>query len=287
MEVGLVPCCPNGSRTPHSEYSPDNPNSISQLFETGDFGRGNVFVGWEQYRRLFGDSQAWQALLNTVRYTVLVVPLAVMFGLAAAVQLNGQVRGRSFFRTLYFVPMIATPAAVTMVWKWLYNEHFGLINVGLRQLGFSGQAWTVNPSLAPFSIALIGIWTSLGYCLVLFLAGLQEIPYDYYEASEIDGASRLRQFFSITLPLLSPTMFFVTVTLVIQSMQVFDLVFMMVDVTNPAYETTVSLVYLFYNNSFKYFDKGYGSVLVMLLLFTVMVVTVFQIRLQKRWTDQT
>ena len=137
------------------------------------------------------------------------------------------------------------------------------------------------------SIAIIGIWSIVGYNMVLLLAGLQEIPRDYYEASEIDGAGKVKQFFTVTLPLVTPTLFFVMVTTIIQSMQVFDVIYMMIDITNPAYEKTVSLVYLFYNNSFKYSDKGYGSAIVMLLLSIIMIITVIQIKVQKKWVNYT
>jgi multiple sugar transport system permease protein len=121
--------------------------------------------------------------------------------------------------------------------------------------------------------------------MVILLAGLQEIPRDFYEASDIDGASFTRQFFNITLPLVSPTLFFVTVTSVITTMQVFDVIYMMIDVANPAYNSTVSLVYLFYNNSFKYSNKGYGSAIVVLLLAIIMVITAIQMKAQKKWVN--
>ena len=186
---------------------------------------------------------------------------------------------------IYFIPMIAAPAAVTMVWRWMYNSQFGLLNAMLGKLGLEPVQWTTDPNIAIVSIAIIGIWSLIGYNMVLFLAGLQEIPRDYYEASEIDGASKLKQFFVVTLPLVTPTLFFVMVTTIIQSMQVFDVIYMMIDVTNPAYERTVSLVYLFYNNSFKYSDQGYGSTIVMLLLVIILIVTVIQLRVQKKWVN--
>jgi multiple sugar transport system permease protein len=255
---------------------------VLSFYKSGDFGQGNIFVGLQNYQRMFADAQVWGAVRNTLLYTVLVVPLTILISLVLAVLLNSRLPGKMVFRTIYFIPMVAAPAAVTMVWKWLYNTRFGLINHILTSLGLPAQNWINDPNLALISIAIIGIWSSIGYDMVLFLAGLQEIPKDYYEASSIDGANFLHRFFDITLPLISPTMFFVAVTSVIQNMQVFDLVYMMVDITNPAYNSTVSLVYLFYNNSFKYFDKGYGSTIVMLLLAIIMVITVIQTRAEKK-----
>ncbi|MFS0726534.1 carbohydrate ABC transporter permease [Paenibacillus sp. 1P07SE] len=253
------------------------------LFKSGDFGKGNVFVGVDNYVRMFGDAQVWHAVVNTIAYTLMVVPVSVALAIIIAVLLNGKVKGKSLFRTIYFIPMIAAPAAVTMVWRWLYNPQFGLINYGLVQAGLDPVKWTTDPQVALIAISIIGIWSIFGYNMVLLLASLQEIPRDYYEASDIDGASKLQQFFIVTIPLVTPTLFFVFVTTIIQSMQVFDVIYMMIDVTNPAYERTVSLVYLFYNNSFKYMDKGYGSSIIVLLLAMIMIFTYFQLKAEKKW----
>jgi ABC-type sugar transport systems, permease components len=255
------------------------------LFKSGDFGRGNIYVGLDNYRKMFSDVQVWHSVGNTLLYALLVVPTSIAISLIVAVFLNGKIRGKSIYRTIYFIPMIAAPAAVTMVWRWLYNEHFGLINYLLSRIGADAVDWVGNPKLSLISIAIIGIWSVIGYNMVLLLAGLQEIPKDFYEASDIDGASRFRQFFVITLPLLSPTLFFVVVTSIIQAMQVFDVIYMMIDVTSPAYEHTVSLVYLFYNNSFKYSNKGYGSAIVILLLAIILIITFIQMRAQKKWVN--
>lgn len=253
------------------------------LFKSGDFGKGNIFVGLDNYIKMFKDEQVWGATANTMIYTAIVVPVTIAIAMLLAVLLNKNIKGKHIYRSIYFIPMVVAPAAVTMVWKWLYNTNFGLINKGLTALGMAQVDWINDPNVAFISIAIIGIWSTVGYSMVLLLAGLQEIPASYYEASNIDGAKPLRQFFSITLPLISPTMFFVVVTSVIQAMQVFDVIYMMVDVTSPAYDSTVSLVYLFYNNSFKYSDKGYGSAIVMLLLVIIMIITAIQLKIQKKW----
>lgn len=255
------------------------------LFKSGDFGRGNIFVGLDNYVKMFTDDQVWHAVGNTLLYTVLVIPMSITISLIVAVFLNEKIIARTTYRTIYFIPMIAAPAAVTMVWKWLYNNQFGLLNYMLENLGLPRVDWINDPNVALISISIIGIWSIIGYNVVLMLAGLQEIPKDYYEASMIDGAGPIKQLFNVTIPLLSPTLFFITVTTIIQSMQVFDFIYMMIDVTSPAYDNTVSLVYLFYNNSFKYGDKGYGSAIVMLLLVIIMVITVFQMKAQKKWVN--
>jgi multiple sugar transport system permease protein len=255
------------------------------FFKSGDFGRNNIFIGLDNYKTMFADTQVWCAVRNTLLYTIIVVPVTVILSMLVAVLLNGKIRGKGIYRTIYFMPMIAAPAAVTMVWRWLYNSQFGLINYVLSKMGIAAVNWIDGPNVALISVAIIGIWSAIGYDMVLLLAGLQEIPNDYYEASNIDGASQARQFFSITLPLISPTLYFVVVTSVITSMQVFDVIFMMIDVTSPSYNNVVSLVYLFYNNSFKYANKGYGSAIVMLLLAIILIITVIQSKVQKKWVN--
>jgi multiple sugar transport system permease protein len=255
------------------------------FFKSGAFGKGNIFIGLKNYTDMFSDIQTWYAVRNTLAYTCLVVPFTIAIALLAAVVLNMKIRGKGIYRTIYFVPMVAAPAAVTMVWRWLYNYQFGFLNHILYNLGLGKVKWTEGPEIALISIAVIGIWSTIGYCMVILLAGLQEIPGDFYEASDIDGASNVNQFLHITLPLVSPTLFFVAVTSVISSMQVFDVIFMMIDVSNPAYNRTVSLVYLFYNNSFKYSNKGYGSAIVVLLLVIIMIITVLQMKAQKKWVS--
>lgn len=249
------------------------------FFKTGDFGRGNIFVGLKNYQKVFGDQEIWQALANTFRYAVVEVPFSIALSLVLAVLLNRKMRGRSFYRTVIFLPMVAAPAAVALVWRWLFNTEFGLINYVFK----SSVSWISDPGIAIYSIAVIGIWSILGYNMVLFLAGLQEIPHDFYEAAEIDGASGVDSFFHITLPLLSPTIFFVMITRVIGALQVFDLIYMVIDETSPALPKTESLVYLFYRYSFVNKNIGYGSTIVVLLLLVTLLITVFQMLAQKKW----
>ena len=249
------------------------------FFKTGDFGKGNIFIGAENYIRLFGDTEVWQSVLNTFKYAIVEVPFSIAISLVLAVLLNRKMKGVSTYRTIFFLPMVAAPAAVAMVWRWLFNTEFGLLN---HVFGGNVQ-WISDPKIAVFSIAVIGIWSIIGYNMVLFLAGLQEIPRDYYEAADIDGANGIEQFFNITVPLLSPTIFFVSITRIIGGLQVFDLIFMVMDKNNPALYKTQSIVYLFYQNSFVENNKGYGSTIVVLLIAIIMVITVFQMIAKKKW----
>jgi len=249
------------------------------FFKTGDFGRGNIFIGMENYIKMFGDAEVWQSVINTFKYAIVEVPFSIAIALVLAVLLNRKMMGVSAYRTIFFLPMVAAPAAIAMVWRWLFNSEFGLLN----HIFGSNINWISDPAIAVFAIAVIGIWSIIGYNMVLFLAGLQEIPRDYYEAASIDGATGINQFFNITVPLLSPTIFFVTITRVIGGLQVFDLIFMVMDKNNPALYKTQSIVYLFYQNSFVENNKGYGSTIVVLLIAIIMVVTVFQMIAQKKW----
>ncbi|NCB91655.1 MAG: sugar ABC transporter permease [Clostridia bacterium] len=249
------------------------------FFKTGDFGKGNIFVGTANYVKVFGDSEVWQSLINTFKYAIVEVPFSIAIALVLAVLLNRKMRGRSTYRTIIFLPMVAAPAAVAMVWRWLFNSDFGLIN---NVFGTSTK-WISDPNIAVYSIAVIGIWSVIGYNMVLFISGLQEIPHDYYEAAEIDGATGIRSFFHITIPLLSPTIFFVCITRIIAGLQVFDLMYMVMDESNPALKKTQSLVYLFYKYAFTNKNKGYGATIVVLLLVVIMLITVFQMIAQKKW----
>lgn len=249
------------------------------FFKTGDFGKGNTYVGFSNYIKLFHDSEVWQALFNTIKYAVIEVPVSIAIALVLAALLNQKSRGRSTYRTIFFLPMVAAPAAIAMVWRWLYNTQYGLIN---HLLG-TKISWISDPKIALYSVAVIGIWSIIGYNMVLFIAGLQDVPRTYYEAAEIDGATGIMQFFHITVPLISPTIFFVSITRIIGAFQVFDLIYMVMDKTNPALVKTQSLVYLFYKYSFTNDNKGYGATIVVVLLVLILSITILQMIAQKKW----
>ena len=245
-------------------------NTIWQsLCKTGDFGRGNKFIGLANYVTVMSDSDTWQAFINTVKYAIIEVPFSIVIALVLAVFLNRKMHGRAVYRTIFFLPMVCAPAAVAMVWRWLYNQQFGLLN----NIFHTNIAWISDPNIAWISVGVIGVWSIIGYNMVLFISGLQEIPGDYYEAAEIDGATGIRQFFSITIPLLSPTTFFIVQTRIIGALTVFDLMFMVMDKTNVALRKVESVVYLFYQYAFTNGDKGRGATLVILLLVFILIIT--------------
>ncbi|MBR7046211.1 MAG: sugar ABC transporter permease, partial [Lachnospiraceae bacterium] len=160
-------------------------NTVYQSFcKTGDFGKGNVFVGLANYSKVLAAGETWQSLWNTIKYALIEVPFGIVIALILAVLLNKKIAGRSFYRTIFFLPMVCAPAAVAMVWKWLYNTQFGLLN----NIFHAQIAWISDPKIAWISIGIIGVWSIIGYNMVLFISGLQEIPGDYYEAASIDGA---------------------------------------------------------------------------------------------------
>lgn len=249
---------------------------------TSDFGT-NTWIGFDNYKHMFSDATVWQATLNTLEYTAISVPVGVILSLGIAVLLNSKIKGKTLYRTIYFLPMVSAPAAIAMVWRWLYSSDFGLFNYLLSLIGIQGPKWLTNPKLALLSIIVVGIWSYLGYNMIILLAGLQEIPKSLYEAATVDGAGPIRQFFSITFPLISPTMFFVVITSMISGLQVFDLIFMMISKSSAVMDSTQSLVYLFYKHSFIMNDKGYGSTIIVLLLAIILLITVIQLKLQKKW----
>jgi multiple sugar transport system permease protein len=255
-------------------------NTIYQSFcKTGDFGKGNTFVGLANYQAVFSAGETWQSLWNTVKYAIIEVPFGVIIALILAVLMQQKIKGKSVFRTIFFLPMVCAPAAVAMVWKWLYNQQFGLLN----HIFGTNIAWISNPKIAWISVGVIGVWSIIGYNMVLFIGGLQEIPKDYYEAADIDGASIISQFFNITVPLLSPTTFFIVQTRIIGALTVFDLMFMVMDKTNVALNKTQSIVYLFYTYAFTNGNKGYGAALVILLVIFIMIITVILQKCEKKF----
>jgi multiple sugar transport system permease protein len=254
-------------------------NTIWQsLCKTGDFGMGNTFVGFANYAKVLTTGETWQSLWNTIKYAIIEVPFGVVIALILAVLLNKKLKGTSAYRTIFFMPMVCAPAAVAMVWKWLYNQQFGLLN----NIFHTDIAWISSPNLAWVSIGIIGVWSIIGYNMVLFISGLQEIPGDYYEAAAIDGATGLKQFLHITVPLLSPTTFFIVQTRVIGALTIFDLMFMVMDKTNVALSKTQSIVYLFYTYAFTNGNKGYGATIVVVLVIFIMIVTVIMQQAEKK-----
>lgn len=240
-----------------------------------------VFIGWGNYRELSQDDQFWQALRNTVYYVVGTIPPAVAISLALALALNQPLRGRALFRTTYFLPVVSSTVAVAVLWGWMYNTQIGLFNYLLGLVGIPKVPWITSETWAMPAVIIMSVWKSLGYNMILFLAGLQSIPQDYYEAAEIDGAGSFRRFWDITLPLLSPTTFLVVILSVIASFQVFEQTYILTG-GGPA-NSTLTLVLMIFYSGFQDFRMGYASAIAYVLFSLVFIVTMIQWRFQKRW----
>lgn len=260
------------------------------------------YIGLVNYRTMFGDAEFWQSMLNTFWLVLFVVPASIVLPLIFAVLLNQITWLKGFFRTIYFMPFVTSLVAVSIVWKIIFSEQAGLANTFLQWVGIEPQlwlaepkgiftllfgamgitlpAWMGGPSLALFSIIIMTIWKGLGYNTIIYLAGLQNISKVYYEAAEIDGAGKTRQFFGITLPLVSPTTFYVLLMTTIVSFQAFAQVYLMTDKGGPL-GTTKLIVYYIYETGFDDLNMGYASAVALVLFVIVLGLTIFQRRMEK------
>lgn len=234
-----------------------------------------TFIGLRNYTQLFSSSSFWRSLLVTFYYVLLNIPMQTVFALLLALLLNQKIPGRGVFRTLFVVPWMATPVAMGIVWQWIFDPQYGALNTFLDVLHINGPAWLSSTAWAMPAVAGVNIWQYTGYNMLFFLAGLQGIPEYLYESAAIDGAKPIRQFFTITLPLLSPTMFFVLVTDIIGSAQVFDTVYAMTQ-GGPGDATSV-LNFNIFRQAFVFFHAGYASALSMVLFLVLLIVTLFQV----------
>jgi multiple sugar transport system permease protein len=241
------------------------------------------WIGFGNYRELARDPNFRTALVNTIAITVPHVVLRLSISLAIAVALNTRIRFRAFYRLLFFLPAMTMPVAIGTIWKWLYDPAFGPINGTLRRFGLPQPEWLAGRGTAIIAVVIVLLWSGIGYDMVIFLAGLQSIPRDFYEAAALDGAGGWRQFRDITLPLLTPTTFFLSVIDIIYSLQVFDLVYVMTKIDQTNRLPTV--VYFIYDEGFRSFRMGYAIAIAWTLLAIILIFTLIQFRLQKRWVN--
>ncbi len=233
------------------------------------------FVGLANYRRMAGDGTVWHSVAVTALYVLIAIPTQTILALLLALLLNTRLRGIRFLRAFFVIPWMATPVVMGEVWKWIFSTQNGALDAFLGLFGVDPIAWLSSGTWALPAVAAVGVWGGTGYTMLFFLAGLQGIPEHLYEASRLDGAGRVQQFFAITLPLLRPTMFFVLVTSIIGSFQVFDTVFAMTK-GGPDDATTV-LNFKIYATAFQNFDDGYASALAMLLFGLLLLLTLVQV----------
>lgn len=251
--------------------------------EVGPFG-GSTWTGFDNFVAVFSEPDLKRALLNTLLYAgigLLGIPIALMI---AALLNTPKLRFRSAFRVAYFLPVVTMPVSVALVWRLLLNVDTGIVNATLRGVGLPGVAWLSTPVVNIVAIAFVGIWMGLGTQIIIFVAGLQGVPDSLYEAAELDGAGPVRRFFTVTVPLISPTTFLLSVLSIIGSMQVFDLLYMMIDQqTNPAYPDSRSLVSLFFEKAFVDHNQGMAAAIACVLLVIILILSGIQFALQKRW----
>ncbi|MCA9835181.1 MAG: sugar ABC transporter permease [Thermomicrobiales bacterium] len=240
-----------------------------------------VFNGLSNYRRIFSDDVFRTALFNTFAIAVPNVILRVGTAMGLAVVLNSKIAFRTFYRIVFFLPVLTMPVATATIWKWIFDPKYGPINGVLARAGIEGPSWLFHQNTAVFAVVVVLLWSGVGYDMIIFLAGLQAIPRDYYEASSLDGASGWQQFRDITVPLLTPTTFFLSVIAVIGSLQVFDLVYVMTRLDQS--NRLPTLVYYIYNKGFEEGQMGYATAVAWVLLGLILIFTFFQFRLQRRW----
>jgi multiple sugar transport system permease protein len=242
------------------------------------------WVGLRNFAQMFRDDTFWISTFNTLYYVVGTVPTTMIASLLLAVLLNRGLRGRNVFRAIYFFPYVASLVAVAVVWNMMFHPSMGPVNNLLRSLGVQNPpAWSASTKWAMPTIIGASVWRNAGYYMVIYLAALQGIPRELYEAARIDGASSWQSFRKITIPLLTPATFFVTIMLTIQGFKVFDLVYVMTQ-GGPGRATNV-LVFTIWDRAFIYSQFGYSSAVAMVLLAIVLVITVLQFRMEKKWVS--
>lgn len=241
------------------------------------------FVGLANFRDTFADPVFWSSLKNTAWFTVLLVPSQLGCALAVALALNHS-RGSTVYRVLFFMPVVTSSTAVSVIWLWLLNGQFGPVNSALHGwFGVRAPNWLGDPHFIIPALVMVSVWQAVGFTMVVFLAGLRGIPDMYLEAARVDGAGSLRRFWHITLPLLSPTIFFLTVISLIGAFQVFDIVYMMTPQNSAIGDASHTLVYHIYDLAFLQYRYGAGAAVAVLLFVLLMLLTAVQWIVQRRW----
>lgn len=243
------------------------------------------FVGLDNFERLLSDEKFEQALTNTLKLIGLTVPVEIILALTVAILLNQPLRGRSLLRTAYFLPVVTSTVAASVVWTGIFQPRYGILSQILDPIGLGETKWLVDPGLVLIPIAVVAIWQRVGFDMVIFLAGLQAIPGVLYEAAIIDGAGRWQRFRYVTLPMLSPTTFLIMVLAVINSFQIFDQVYVMTLRTVPGGVggSASTLAYYLYRRAFTNSEFGYASAVALALFMIILVVTIFQLTIQRYW----
>ena len=258
-------------------------NILYSFRKMGTFGEG-TFIGLKNYQDLLKDDTFWLALQNTAPDAAAGAPLAHNSSLVLAHQNNQTHRGRPRYRTRLFTPAIPSPAAIGILWRWILNYQYGIFNWILEKLGFSRISWLGDVKYVRWAIILVVVWSMVSYYVIIMLAAMQGIDSSYYEAARLDGASSRQVFFKITLPMLTPMIFFSVIMVTIGILQIFDFIYLMVDRQTLSYTYSMSLVTYFYECAFnKSSMRGYGAAISVVLAAIIMVITMIQMVGKKYW----
>lgn len=249
------------------------------IYALGDFSTVR-FIGFSNYIKLFDDPLFYTALKNTFYFVIMAGPLSIAVSLGAALLLNSKlVKYKSIFRLSYFIPVVTTLVAVAIVWRFIYHPRFGIMNYLLSLIGIAPIDWLGEPSTAMPAIVLMSIWKNFGYNMIIFIAGLQNIPEDLYEAASIEGAGGWQKFNSITLPMLAPTTLFISIITIIGYFQLFAEPYIMTQ--GGPLNSTLSIVQFMYQEGFRWWNMGYSASIAFVLFFIIMIGTIIQLKIQK------
>lgn len=255
-------------------------NSFILAFTQYDIITPSKFIGIKNFIKIFTDDPLfYKSLWNTIYFVVGSVPISIIIGILVAVLLNQKIRGITIYRVLYYLPSVTAGVAVAIVWMFIYDKNYGLINNLLIQFGIHGPGWLIDPRWVMPSLIIMSIWALIGQRFVIFLAGLQGIPDELYEAADIDGASSWQKFISITLPMLTPTIFFTLITGIIAAFQsMFTTVYIITNGTGGPLNSAYVYVFHIYRNAFEYYHMGYACALAWILFLIVFILTFIQVK---------
>lgn len=242
------------------------------------------FVGLANYFHILTNDRFWLSLWNTLVYLV-GVPIGLFLSLVIAIWMNQGIRGTGIYRAIYYIPAVSSIVAITILWQWIYNTDYGLMNYFLGFIGIDGPNWLGNENFIKPAIIIMGIWKGIGVTIIFYLAGLQNIPKELYEASEIDGANFWQKYRYVTIPLLTPITFFLIVTGIINSLQIFVEIQIMAPEGGPNY-SAASVVFFLWQRAFVYYDMGYASAIAWVLGIIMFIVTFIQFKLSTKWVHQ-
>ena len=241
-----------------------------------------TFNGLQNYQKVLTNPEVWNAVFNTVRMVVFILPISLFLSLIISYMLNSNIKGKSFYRVLFYLPVVTMPAAIAVVMGYIFSMNYGILNRIISFFGGQPISWSQNPDWSWVLLVIIGVWGMLGGQILILSAAFQRVPKELYEVASIDGASPITKFFKITIPMVSPTMLFLIITNFISLFQMFDNVFMMIG-TGAGLSSTKTIVYLFYTEVFVKGEKGYGAAIAVFIFALISMFTLIQTKLEKKW----